>query len=161
MRPIKRFFKKLKRVIDFLPIIWNGHDFDYHYAIQLFKYQLQRTADMFDSRDAVALDSKINAQKIRTAIRLMDKVYEDEYVNEYMDIIDQVYGKTEWHFTPVEGREGSVRVTMTNPMAVDDQHQEEINRTRYFMAQVSRDKHDRAHKLLWDFIEHNVQRWWD
>jgi hypothetical protein len=161
MRPIKRFFKKLKRVIDFLPIIWNGHDFDYHYAIQLFKYQLQRTADMFDSRDAVALDSKMNAQKIRTAIRLMDKVYEDEYVNEYMDIIDQVYGKTEWHFTPVEGREGSVRVTMTNPMAVNEEHQQQIDRTRYLLAEVSRDKHDRAHKLLWDFVEHNIQRWWD
>ena len=23
------------------------------------------------------------------------------------------------------------------------------------------DKQKRAHKLLWDFIEHNIQYWWD
>ena len=24
-----------------------------------------------------------------------------------------------------------------------------------------RDKQKRAHKLLWDFVEHNIQKWWD
>ena len=42
---VKRFFRKLKRVWDFIPIIWKGDDYDYQYSIDLFKYQLDRTAD--------------------------------------------------------------------------------------------------------------------
>ena len=38
MRTIKQFFRRLKRTIDFLPIIWKGFDFDYRYAIELFQY---------------------------------------------------------------------------------------------------------------------------
>ena len=40
--PIRRKYQQIKRVIDFLPIIWNGFDFDYTYSIQLFKKQLER-----------------------------------------------------------------------------------------------------------------------
>jgi hypothetical protein len=29
------------------------------------------------------------------------------------------------------------------------------------LIKESREKQKRAHKLLWDFIEHNIQYWWD
>jgi len=48
-----------------------------------------------------------------------------------------------------------------NENAVDEEHQKEINEVRKQMMLLSRDKQKRAHKLLWDFVEHNIQRWWD
>lgn len=104
---IKRKYIQIKRTLSFLPIIWRGYDWDYEYAIELFKHQLKRTADFLESNNSYALSAKTNAQKIRTAIRLMDKVY-DDYVEDY-----------------------------------------------------TYEKQKRAHKLLWDFIEHNIQNWWD
>src|SRR6056300_1361197 len=78
---IKWFFRRLKRVWDFLPIIWKGYDFDYSHAIDLFKYQLERTADLLESDKAYTLNAKLHAQKIRTAVRLIDKVYNEEYLD--------------------------------------------------------------------------------
>lgn len=73
---IKRFFYKLKRVWDFLPIIWKGDDYDYEYSIDLFKYQLNRTADYIQDRSFI-VDADDVATKIRTATKLMDKIYDD------------------------------------------------------------------------------------
>ena len=109
MQSIKYFFKRkyqqVERIIDFLPIIWKGYDFDYYYSIELFKKQLERQAKLFESDDLNPDRSKQNASRIRTAIRLMDKVYDGDYEMEQ--------------------------------------------------------KQNKAHKLLWDFIEHNIQYWWD
>jgi hypothetical protein len=161
MKYFRNIKYKIKRVIDFLPIIWNGHDYDSHYAIQLFKYQLQRTADMFDGNHAYGEHAQLNAQKIRTAIRLMDKIYDGEYENEYMDIIDNLYGKTEFNFLSNNDPPNTYRLEVRNPSAVDEKHQKEINDVRYRMSKVSMEKHNRAHRILWKFIEHNIQRWWD
>ena len=121
IRQIKRVIGQTKRVIDFLPLIWNGFDWDYSYAIQLFQKQLERTASFLESDKAMTLDATTNAQKIRTALRLMDIVYEERYVDEYFD-------------------------------------SESKDRNEYKRVMK---KQKRAHKLLWDFVEHNIQRWWD
>ena len=163
---IKRKYRQIKRVIDFLPIIWKGFDFDYRYSIEVFRKQLERQAKHLESERANTLSAKTNAQKIRTAIRLMDKVYDEEYGMEYMDTIEKLYGKTYFDFVnlgEVSKRTGEelYKMKLCNENAVDEQHQKEIDEVRKQMMLHSIDKQNRAHKLLWDFIEHNIQRWWD
>ena len=89
---IRRKYQQIKRVIDFLPIIWNGFDFDYMYSIELFKKQLERQAELFESDKLNSDRSKQNASRIRTAISLMDKVYNGDYELEWMDTIREKYG---------------------------------------------------------------------
>ena len=79
---MKRFFRRVRRVIDFLPIIWKGEDYDYHYSIELFQYQLERTADFLESDKAYTLDAKATASRVRTAAELMDRVYNDYYLEQ-------------------------------------------------------------------------------
>jgi hypothetical protein len=94
IKDIKHFFKRkyqqVERVIDFLPIIWNGFDFDYNYSIELFKKQLERQAKLFESNKLNSDRSKQNASRIRTAIRLMDKVYNEDYGAEYQDKLKEL-----------------------------------------------------------------------
>ena len=162
---IRWFFRRLKRVWDFLPIIWKGYDFDYAHAINLFKYQLERTADFLESDKAYTLEAKNNASRIRTAIRLMEKVYDEEYGTEYMNIIEKLYGKTHYEFVELEDKdekgEPYYSMEIRNDFAVDETHQKEIDEVRHQMLLLSNDKQKRAHKLLWDFIEHNIRGWWD
>ena len=126
------FYRRLKRVWDFLPIIWKGYDFDYAHAIELFKYQLERTADLLESDKAYTVNSNIHAQKIRTAIRLMDIVYDEEYMKDFYDkkiSIEEAIKKQDWILLAA------------------------------FKEAIK--KQERAHQLLWKFIEHNIQYWWD
>ena len=95
----------------------------------------------------------------------MDKVYEEEYSTEYMSTIGKLYGTTHYDFEELEEKDKNgdpyYRLVHWNEGAVDDKHQKEIDEVRHEMMLLSQDKQKRAHKLLWDFIEHNIQRWWD
>jgi len=163
MKWLKRKHKQIQRVISFLPIIWKGYDWDYIYAINIFKHQLERLADSMESEKAWGLTSSDRASKIRTAIKLMDKVYDEEYAGEYQEQIELLYGKTRHEFIEIkEGdRKGTFSVQPTNELAVDDEHQKEINEVSYQLFLLSRDKQEKAHRILWAYIEHNIQCWWD
>lgn len=161
----RRKWSQIKRVIDFLPLIWKGYDWDYHYAIELFQHQLKRMADHIGSDKAYALENKQTASRIRTAIELMQKVYDEDYQMEYCDKLEKIYGKSNLEFieTGDFDEKGDPYYTMkfTYENAVDEKHNEEIKKVRHQMFLMGRDKQKRAHKLLWDFVEHNIQNWWD
>ena len=156
---VKRKIRQIKRVIDFLPLIWNGFDFDYRYATDLFKKQLERIADEMESDRGRLENAKTNAQKIRTAIRLMDKVYDEEYTHQYMDKIKELYGENalDWWFEDKNDGHGSYLRYEYEKWY----NSEEIAEMRRKLFKESIDKQKRAHKLLWDFVEHNIQYWWD
>jgi len=162
---IKRKYRQIQRVIDFLPIIWKGFDFDYRYSIEVFRKQLERQAKFLELDSAITLEAKNNASRIRTAVKLMDKVYDEEYGMEYMDTIEKLYGKSLYEFVELDEKDKKgdpyYRLEVTNENAVNEKHQEEIDEVRREMMKVSFEKQKRAHKLLWDFIEHNIQKWWD
>lgn len=157
---VNRKIRQIKRVIDFLPLIWNGFDFDYRYATDLFKKQLERIADEMESDRGRLENSKTNAQKIRTAIRLMDKVYDEEYGCEYQDKLKELYGEKvlDWWFEDA-GRGDDSSYLRYEYEKWDNS--EEIKKVERKLFLESKDKQKKAHKLLWDFIEHNIQRWWD
>ena len=82
---------------------------------------MERTANHLESNRAYGMGATNRASRIRTAIRLIDKVYEERYVDEFLDS--------------------------------KSKDKEEFKRVI--------EKQKRAHKLLWDFVEHNIQYWWD
>ena len=164
LNDIKYFFKRkygqVKRVIDFLPMIWNGFEFDYSYSVQLFRKSLERQAQFFESDKSYSDRSKQDASRIRTAIRLMDKVYDEEYGSEYQDKLKQLYGENvlDFWFEDTGERDGSSFLRWEYEKW---DNSEEIDEVRKKLFLASKEKQKRAHKLLWNFIEHNIQYWWD
>jgi hypothetical protein len=157
---VKRKIRQIKRVIDFLPLIWNGFDFDYRYATDLFKKQLERIADEMESDRGRLENAKTNAQKIRTAIRLMDKVYDEEYGCEYQNKLKELYGERvlDWWFEDTGKGDGSSYLRHEYEKW---DNSEEIKKVERKLFLESKEKQKRAHKLLWDYIEHNIKYWWD
>jgi hypothetical protein len=164
LNDIKHFFRRkyqqIQRVIDFLPIIWNGFDFDYIYSIELFKKQLERQAKFMESNKSYSDRAKQDASRIRTAIRLMDKVYDDEYGSEYQDKLKKLYGENvlDWWFEDTGRNDGSSYLRWEFEKW---DNSEEIEKVQKKLFLESKEKQKRAHKLLWNFIEHNIQSWWD
>jgi hypothetical protein len=161
----RRKWSQVKRVIDFLPLVWKGYDWDYHYAVELFQHQLKRMADHIGSDKAWALEHKQTASRIRTAVELMQKIYDEEYVMEYYDIMEEKYGKTSFECIETGKFDDKGDPYYTMEIYYENYYTEEelqlIAEERRQLVLECRDKQKRAHKLLWDFVEHNIQRWWD
>jgi bisphosphoglycerate-independent phosphoglycerate mutase (AlkP superfamily) len=156
----KRKYRQIQRVIYFLPLIWKGYDFDYQYSIDLFKKQLERTANFLDSDKSYSMDAKQRASRIRTAIRLMDKVYEEEYGMEWMGKLKKLYGNNILDSCFEDTGKGNGSSYLVYEYEKWD-NAKEITEIKWKLFKESKEKQKRAHKLLWRFIEHNIQHWWD
>jgi hypothetical protein len=157
---IRRKYQQIKRVIDFLPIIWNGFDFDYMYSIELFKKQLERQAKLFESDKLNSDRSKQNASRIRTAISLMDKVYNGDYELEWMDTIRKKYGNDVFNWEFVDTGRGDGTSFIKSKYEYWD-NVDEIDLLKGELMLKSRQKQKKAEQLLWKFIGHNIRYWWD
>lgn len=156
----KRKYRQIKRVIDFLPIIWKGYDFDYQYAIELFKHQLVRTEKFMSSPAVMTVSANSRAMKIKTAIKLLDKVYAEEYGCEYQEQMKSIYGNNvlEWVF------EDTGREDKTSYLTYEYEkweNKDEVKETFDKLFKQSQEKQIRAEKLVWEFISHNIRSWWD
>lgn len=161
---IKRKYRQIERTLSFLPLIWKGYDWDYRYGIDLFQHQLKRTEKNI-RENGNHVGNHNTASRIKTAVDLMQKVYDEDYQMEYQDVLEKMYGKSLYEFVELDEKDKKgdpyYSLKITNELAVDEKHQEEIDEVRNQMMIHSHEKQKRAHKLLWDFIEHNIQRWWD
>ena len=156
----KRKYRQIKTVFRWLPIIWKQYDFDYRYSLEVFKFQLQKQAEFLESDRAVTLCAKDKAKRIRTILKLMDKVYEEDYACEYQKILKEMYGNNvlDWWFEDTGRGNGSSYLRHEYEKW---DNAEEISQMKDELFKMSHEKQKRAHKLLWDLIEHNIQGWWD
>lgn len=156
----KRKYRQIKRVLDYLPIIWKGYDFDYRYSIDLFKHQLIRTANFMESDRAYSNDSDIRARRIKTAVELLDKVYDEEYGIEYQDQMKKIYGDNvlDWNFEDTGRGDGT---SYLNYEYEKWENKDEVKETFDKLFTQSKEKQIRAEKLVWKFISHNIRGWWD
>ena len=162
---LKQFIRRLKRTIDFLPIIWKGYDFDYRYAIELFQYQMERTADFMESEKSMTMDANIRASRIRTAVELLEKVYNDEYSSEWQDKLKNLYGENviDWEFIELDVKsnyDGQPLYEIKWEYEKWD-NSEEVENVKQQLFKESKEKQQKAEKLVWEFISHNIRYWWD
>ena len=157
----RRKWRQIKRVWDFLPIIWRGYDWDYRYAVELFQHQLKRTADEIENR-GYQEGSHNTANRIRTAVELLEKVYDEEYAQEYQSIIEEKYGPSKMNFEKIEDSgENYWEVVEDFDQSYTEGELTMIREERHQLHLDSVAKQKRAHKLVWRYIEHNNLRWWD
>lgn len=160
----KRKWRQIKRVIDYLPIIWKGYDWDFRYAVELFQHQLKRTANEIE-KNGTHVDRENTAHRIRTAVELMEKVYDEEYQFEYATKIEEKYGPSKFEFEELEQIDETGKPYYTMVEYFEEEYTPEekllIEQERNNLMWDSRVKQRKAHRILWQYIEHNIQHWWD
>jgi hypothetical protein len=157
---ISWFFRRIKRVIDFLPIIWKGYDFDYRHALDLFHYQLSRTADFMNSDKAYSVRAKQDARRLRMILDLMKKVYDEEYRMQHFDQMEEIWGvgNSDWK----NNNDGTYTyMGFKWELANTPEKEKEAELMFSKLAKEAEDKHQRAKELLWKLIHHNLENMWD
>jgi hypothetical protein len=159
---IRNFIRKIKRLIRYTPVIWNSYDFDYRYATELFQMKLEDIANFMESDRAMSVQAKEDAKRIRTVIKLMDKVYDEDYSLEYEDKLKELYGEDVLYVEFLEKFSKSGNKHYCIKYKYEDwDNCDEIKEMKTKLFNESHLKQKKAHRILWKFIEHNIQRWWD
>lgn len=152
IRNVKYFFWRVKALLKWIKVIWNlGHG-DYSYAIDVFQFQLSILADELEKWVGNDYDS----QRIRTAVKLMDKIYGGEYENEWDAQIREKYGENVMDSTFEPTKNGSMLRWEYESWDNKEEVAEELTR----LIHKSYEKQEKAHRVLWKLIDRNIRNWW-
>lgn len=78
MRSLRRFFYKIKRLVEWFPVIWKGYDWDYAFVDSVTLYQLERLHKQL-TKDSNFVDyGKRGLQSLRIAIKILRRRVSDE-----------------------------------------------------------------------------------
>jgi hypothetical protein len=104
MHRLLNFFRNLKKVIEFLPIVWKHQDWDYGY-IFTFNYELHKRLYKALYIDGVHLPNKNHKRALQTIQELYNRLSKEEYSNLVDEELTRLYGDEEYYFKPVLGSE--------------------------------------------------------
>lgn len=159
-REIKWFFRQVSRSFAYAKHAWGGYDWDYHYSVDMFQYSLERLADRLDSNAAYGTDAKSRASRCRMIARLMKRVNEDYYELKYADELRELYGDCVMITEYLDDDQYRL-IGWKWEKAIDDKHNDEINKLSDELYQLGIEKQKRAEVLLWKLVEHNIKYFWD
>jgi len=159
---MKSFIIGIKNLISWFPLIWKLRNYDYSYGIELFKKYLFDLANHLDSDKSYEVSSKNDAKRIRTTIKLMDKVYNEDYGMEYIKTMESIYGREEFYTRPLKSNPKlcSLEIRFVDIVYSEDELRY-IDKQRSKLIDESNKKQEKAHRILWKLIEQNIQKWWD
>lgn len=157
MRP---FFRKLKRLYEFIPVIWNSYDYDYRSAIDIFTYQLQRTVSELRTSKWQHTTSEYDARRIELVLRLLDYSYNGKGEESVLENYEFRYGKLNFSFEKWEDDDKYSVLTTKWTHAVNDSHNDEIDTMYRDDLQKIRQRQKRAKDLAWKIIAKDIEKWW-
>jgi len=167
---IKQFFRSIRNLIRWFPIIWKDRDWDDYFIWEILKFKIRNQADYIGSHDR-HVSAKRDAEIMYTCYRLMDDVQREFYGTEYMSYYDRDldFVESESHPGHYEMRDGKLNFDNLDVyFAKYPRIYKQAVKTSLIkdsrlsiavrMAQINE---ERAHKLLFKILEQNIRRWWD
>lgn len=161
---IKQFFKRIRNLIRWFPIIWKDEDWDDHYIFEILKFKLKNQAEYIGFHDR-HMSAKRDAEIMMLCVRLIEKVQDEWYGREYFD-----YHKSEYKFVDSKSHPGSYEMEITEISERYDEYFKKYSRIAKQVNEedkgkkafkIARINEERAHKLLFKILEQNIRRWWD
>lgn len=143
-----RWLRKIRKIIDYLPLLWQDEDWDFAYILRMLQYKLQRTRNAIESNDIVESAPEISEQ-IRIAEDAIERLLVDDYAPELCAAIEQKYGEYVRPYSALQRR----LVTPENELEYQRelvQYSEEAQRLR----QQDLD-------LLFRQLRDHIEGWWD
>lgn len=154
-----RIFRKIKRIIDYIPILWNNEDWDYEHLLELIEFKLKRIKKCIRQNDIIV---EHEIQEIENSIDKTLKAI-DNYLyhieNFTMLDPDELYN-VEMYWKKNEDRNTySMTYKFIDGEDVPEDHEfhkynEKYIKRLYLWQQANWNR-------IWNTIRDNSQKWWD
>jgi hypothetical protein len=173
MYRIKVFFRRIKNLIRWFPIIWKDQDWDHHFIYEILKFKLKNQAKYIGGRGN-HVSAKRDAEKMMLCVSLISKLQNEYYGTEHFD-----YYKSEIEFIPsksfpehLEMIDKKISENLDEYFKKYPRIYKQVINTNNKLPFKKKDKYgvainvayineERAHKLLFKILEQNIRRWWD
>lgn len=81
---IRQFKRRLTNLFRWLPIIWKDEQWDHHYIFEILKYKLIFMSKSIREKGNHTL-AEYDANRMMLAVRLIDKVQNEDYLMEFIN----------------------------------------------------------------------------
>lgn len=154
---IRRIISKIKKIINYIPILWNDEDWDFEYLLLLLRFKLNKIKDCIHKNDIIVKHEQREIFiGINQTIRHIDNyLNSDEAFEEYVE-------KTpfEVEFKTEKNNEGYYNLITLNKQTQKPltKEQDEIY-NKYLIDKNNFQQ--KEWKLIFDTIKQEGQKWWD
>ena len=167
-----RFTSGIKNLWKWFPIIWKDRDYDFDFIFEILKFKLNNIANRLEETNRF-VDSAKQASKIKTCIRLIQKIQDDYYTSEmhkYWDTkmrIERIQNSTN-HSLEFDDTRNDLHLYLAKypndtRRALKSTYFKDIKgpSIKQIAIAVSRIREDRAKMLLFKIMDKNIFSWWD
>jgi hypothetical protein len=164
------FIQGVKNLWRWFWVIWRDKDYDDYYYWEVTKKKITQIRDLH-AKNLTFVDSPRDVEKMNVILKLIDKIQDDVYRNEYFDeeyyeskmrIDENRYlqfdvTKDELHVY-IAKYPSAYRKVMSDPKCVA-QFRGEVTNYKISML-MSIERHNKAKRILFKMLENNVGSWW-
>jgi hypothetical protein len=151
-----RFFKSIKNLIGWFPVIWNDKDWDSAYIYTILHKKISNMEDFFRT-DAIISEADRVADEINTVVLALQRLVKDEYEEIAFEDHDKKWGKIGMIEAPWKMHK--FNFTRKNVTTEEDKKIEKQEMLACFDRVEAYRQCDID--LVCDTMKEKIQEWWD
>ncbi len=161
--PFRDFYRRVRNVFRWIPIIWKDRDYDDSYITEILIKKLEFTRDFYLSDKAYSAEAEKVAEEIQEAIDRLHMTRDswEFYESPAHDIIEEKWGKTTFEFIPLEDRPGLNEMVSKTEKVVTPEDKEQYSEDFRAAMKTARKEYMKDKKEAYKFIAKHIDGWWD
>jgi len=161
--PFRDFYRRIKNVLRWLPIIWKDRDYDDSYITEILIKKLEFTRDFYLSGKAYSAEADKVADEIKEAIDRLHMTRDswEFYEQQAHEILEEKWGKSEFNWTPTDDGTDSMYLDIEHENVKTPEDEEQYSKEFKAALKTARKEYMNDKKDAYKFIAKNIDKWWD
>ena len=157
MLKLRTFIPNVKRLIKWIPVIWEDREWDYNFLYRILDFKIKNMQEFYESGKSIIADEEVNKtiSEMKEVRKLINRVSNHDYLEESLKEFNKKYPsfiEESMNFEPTEDGKFYTRVSKASQESED-----EFKKASDISEQNKNNDMDKLFKLLRD----NIEGWWE
>lgn len=160
-RWIGRYIKKIRKILAWLPVLWEDEDWDHDYILRVLKYKLIRTRE--EIKNGMGDEDQWRnprVAEITEAIDSIDLLLKGEFAEAEFEAHYEKFGHIKMDIGPSSGR-GAFADIYNEKCKDSPELREESSKEAMEIYDLEEKRTIEAYNKTFSFIAANIRKWWD
>lgn len=154
---LRTFIKNIKRLIKWMPVIWQDREWDQDYLYAILEFKIKNMQEFYESGQSSTCQEKVDETitEMKEARRLINRIRNDVYLDEATLEFDKKYPnyhKEAFNFEKIEGSDCSRLVSYASK-------ESELEHRK--CCDIAEKNKEEERKQLFELLRDKIEGWWD